>query len=203
VLYYPGTGSGLLTGSNMLTLTRKTDYALIALTHLAQAQDHCVCAREIAEKYGLPLPLLMNLLKQLAQRGLTRSVRGPRGGYVLGSPPSQITLHDVIVAVEGPVQLVQCVDGCSDEPQAESEEPCDLESSCPVRSPIHRIHHRLVQFLATVTLAEIAENSCCRGRADALSNETELLHIAGTKAVETARGQNHMNSEPDSVSPVV
>ena len=75
----------------MLTLTRKTDYALIALTHLAQARERCICAREIAEKYGLPSALLMNLLKQLAQKGLVKSSRGPRGGYTLGAPPGQIT----------------------------------------------------------------------------------------------------------------
>lgn len=162
----------------MLTLTRKTDYALIALTHLAQGKDQCLSAREIAAKYNLPLPLLMNLLKQLAQQGLVKSVRGPRGGYTLASPPGKISLHDVITAVEGPLQLVQCVDRCDDDIAAVLPEgPCDLVSSCPVRSPIHRIHSRLVEFLSSVTLLDIADNSCCRPGSGAPAGE--LVHISG------------------------
>lgn len=123
----------------------------------------------------------MNLLKQLAQQSLVKSVRGPHGGYTLGRPPSRITLHDVITAVEGPIQLVHCVDGCSDEEPAEIPEPCDLVSSCPVRSPIHRIHSRLVQFLSSVTLSDIAENSCCRDQnLSQLTLASELVHITGT-----------------------
>lgn len=169
----------------MLTLTRKTDYALIALTHLAQAKDQCLSAREIAARYNLPLPLLMNLLKQLAQRGLTKSVRGPRGGYALGMEPREITLHDVITAVEGPLQLVQCVDRQEAVATEDDDGCCELVECCPVRSPIHRIHDRLVQFLTSVTLADIADNSCCRGQASAQHGapgppvSSGLVHISG------------------------
>lgn len=163
----------------MLTLTRKTDYALIALTHLAQAKDQCLSAREIANRYSLPLPLLMNLLKHLAQRGLTKSVRGPRGGYALGLPPGEITLHDVITAVEGPLQLVQCVDR-HELTTDEDTGCCELVECCPVRSPIHRIHDRLEQFLRSVTLADIAENSCCRGQGSGRPpGANELVRISG------------------------
>lgn len=145
----------------MLTLTRKTDYALIALVHLARETQTCCSAREIAMRYHLPLPLLMNLLKLLAQKGLTKSVRGPRGGYTLAQPPDRITLNDVICAVEGPSQLVLCVEHAADKnghaaPQFEKEsQECDLVGCCPVRSPIARIHDRLVEFLSSVTLADI------------------------------------------------
>ena len=73
----------------MLAFTRKTDYALIALTHMAKHSEECNSAREIAGLYGIPLPLLMNILKQMAQRGLAQSVRGPRGGYRLAMPPEK------------------------------------------------------------------------------------------------------------------
>lgn len=146
----------------MLTLTRKTDYALIALTHLSHSGDQCSSAREIAGQYGLPLPLLMNILKLLTQRGLARSVRGPRGGYALATDPKRITLNDIIGAVEGPIQLVQCIERHEDgQPSAGGD--CELMSCCPVRSPIHHIQDRLVRFLDDVTLADIAgEGSCCR-----------------------------------------
>jgi Rrf2 family protein len=143
----------------MLAFTRKTDYALIALTHLAHHPDECNSAREIARRYGVPLPLLMNILKQMTQQGLALSVRGPRGGYRLASPPSKITLNDIIVAVEGPVQLVQCVDWYQNKARGKLKTGCDLMAGCPVRPTIHRVHERLVDFLSTVTLADVVDNS--------------------------------------------
>ena len=151
----------------MLTLTRKTDYALIALTHLALEPAGCSSAREIAAKYNLPLPLLMNLLKLLAQKGLARSVRGPRGGYTLAVPPQEIALTEIIAAVEGPVQLVQCIEHEVEGGDKAGDGTCKLVACCPVRSPIHRIHDRLVEFLAGITLADIADNTaCCKESAD-------------------------------------
>ena len=93
----------------MLALTKKTEYALIALTCLSRAEDRWVSAREIAGQYKVPLPLLMNIMKTLTQRGIVRSVRGARGGYVLALPPAEITLEKLILAVEGPVCLTQCI----------------------------------------------------------------------------------------------
>jgi len=161
----------------MLTLTRKTDYALIALTHLAHEPAGYSSAREIASKYNLPLPLLMNLLKLLAQKGLARSVRGPRGGYTLAIAANKIALTDIINAVEGPVQLVQCVD-MHDEGNKVTEGECQLVSCCPVRSPIHRIHDRLVSFLTSITLADIADNTACSKGQTAGVGEPEFVHIS-------------------------
>ncbi len=143
----------------MLAFTRKTDYALIALTHLAQHPDECNSAREIASRYGVPLPLLMNLLKVMAQQGLALSVRGPRGGYRLALPPEKISLNDIIVAVEGPVQLVQCVEWYQNKARGKLKTGCDLMAACPVRPTISRVHARLVEFLSTVTLADVVDNS--------------------------------------------
>lgn len=168
----------------MLTLTRKTDYALIALTHLAQESRCCSSAREIAERYGVPLPLLMNILKLLAQRGLARSSRGPRGGYALARSAAEITLHDVICAVEGPIQLVQCAEVASADldPAAGSARSgeCELVSSCPVRSPIRRVHDRLIEFLNGVTLADMAGNGSCCGNHQRIAGEFEheVVHLS-------------------------
>ncbi|MGB9625707.1 MAG: RrF2 family transcriptional regulator, partial [Phycisphaerae bacterium] len=79
----------------MLALTKKTEYALIALTCLARAESRWVSAREISAQYGIPLALLMNILKTLAQSGLIRSVRGARGGYVLARPASDISVETI------------------------------------------------------------------------------------------------------------
>jgi Rrf2 family protein len=149
----------------MLAFTRKTDYALIALTHLAQHPDECNSAREIAGRYGVPLPLLMNILKQMTQQGLAQSVRGPRGGYRLATSPDKISLNDIIGAVEGPVQLVQCVEWYQNKTRGKLKTGCDLMAACPVRPTIHRVHARLVEFLSGVTLADVVDNNQ-KGHAD-------------------------------------
>lgn len=163
----------------MLAFTRKTDYALIALTHLAQHPDECNSAREIAARYGVPLPLLMNILKQMTQQGLAQSVRGPRGGYRLATTPDKISLNDIIGAVEGPVQLVQCVDWYQNKARGKLKTGCDLMAACPVRPTIHRVHARLVEFLAGVTLADVVDSHSNTERGHGSHTADERRH-AGT-----------------------
>ena len=136
----------------MLSLTKKTEYALIAMCHLARAGDQQVfSARDIAERYGAPLPLLMNVLKTLHRGGLVRSLRGARGGYSIGRAAAGITLGDLIEAVEGPVALVECMS-----PPGPTGKPCDMAGTCPVRLPVQRVHERFRRFLGEITIAEIA-----------------------------------------------
>jgi Rrf2 family protein len=146
----------------MLSLTRKTDYALIALAHMAQDPEGCCSAREIATRYRVPLPLLMNILKLLTRQGLAKSARGPHGGYTLSVPPGDITLYDVIRAVEGPVQLVQCVEHHHAGPPEGAGLRCGLIASCPVHSPIQLVHNKLVEFLSGVTLADVVQSAGCK-----------------------------------------
>ncbi len=134
----------------MLSLTRKTEYALIAVCHLARRSDAVVSAREIGEQHHVPLPLLMNVLKTLGQRGVIRSVRGVHGGYALAVPPAELTLARLIESVEGPVRLVRC------SPPQDGDSECELAKCCSIRSPVQRIHARLVQFLEQVTVADLA-----------------------------------------------
>lgn len=137
----------------MLSLTRKTDYGLIALSCLAETPEAVLSAREIAGRFGISLPLLMNVLKQLAAAGLVKSVRGSKGGYSLGKPSGQITLSELIHTLEGPVRLAPCIGHHTD---AANREGCELGNSCPIQSPLRRLHDRLQDFFSNVTLAEIA-----------------------------------------------
>jgi len=137
----------------MLSMTRKTDYALVALTHLAKRGGR-VSARELANRLGLPVPALMNILNQLGRAGLVVSTRGPSGGYGLAMPASEITLADLIEAVEGRVRLTLC---CSEEGE-EFSRRCDLESDCAVKEPVRKVHALLRQFLSGVTIEQIAMN---------------------------------------------
>lgn len=140
----------------MLTLTRKTDYALIALSHLASAKGRIVSAREIASRYKVPLPLLMNLLKLCAAGGLVESVRGARGGYRLGRPAEQITLVQLVEAIEGPLRLGQC-HGLIQREDNEAETVCQVGSCCPVRVAVNNVHMRLQGFLSEMTIADVAQ----------------------------------------------
>jgi Rrf2 family protein len=137
----------------MLALTKKTDYALIALCLLAKEADRVVSAREVARASGLPLPILTNILKTLAAGGIVSSARGATGGYALAKPTSAINLYELVTTIEGPFKLVQCAPA-----KTESDKNCcDHESSCPIRQPVSRIQRRLEAFLKSISLAEIAD----------------------------------------------
>jgi len=138
----------------VLALTKKTHYALIALAHLAKNPDGVVSAREVAGAYDLPLPILTNVLKTLAQAGMVISERGATGGYGLAKPTDAITLHDLIVAIEGPFQFVRC----SLLEPGPDRTSCRIEASCPIRRPAERFRERLRGFFENVTLTELIED---------------------------------------------
>ena len=86
-----------------MLFTRKTDYALVALAGLAHEDAAPASARDLAEQFHLPLPVLRNILKLLTMHGLLISTRGPNGGYRLAREPRKITLRQVIEVIEGPL----------------------------------------------------------------------------------------------------
>jgi Rrf2 family protein len=104
---------------HVLRISRKIDYGLRAMIFLASIPgDAVVPFREIARRMAIPEDFLAKILKELVDEGLVRSTRGPRGGYALGRPASEVSFLDVIEAVEGPIALNTCLDddGCSREP---------------------------------------------------------------------------------------
>ncbi|MEX0654111.1 MAG: Rrf2 family transcriptional regulator [Phycisphaeraceae bacterium] len=165
-------------------LSRKTEYALLALTRLAQQREAgaapgvtpgalgvpgaapgapgVLSARDLAESEAVPLPVLSGLLKQLQRAGLVASRRGVRGGYHLSTAPDKVHLAAVIRAVEAgePVRLTRCcgVDGQADE--AEGDASCRIACTCPIRHAIQALDRRLSGFLEQLTLADLmAENN--------------------------------------------
>lgn len=150
----------------MLALTKRTEYALIAVGYLAKAEPQVASAREIADRFRMRTPLLMGVLKQLTRNELVSSVRGVNGGYRLAVPSRSITLLDVVTAMEGPVRVVSCV-----EPAPNGSERCDLLETCPVRRPLARVQELLKQFLAGVSVAELASGG---GDFAAMANESGL-----------------------------
>jgi Rrf2 family protein len=136
----------------VLRLSKKTDYALMAMKHLAlQAAatggSGAASAREIAEHYDIPIELLAKILQRLARRGLLASHQGTRGGYSLARPASVISVADVIQAVDGPLTVTAC---------SVHDTACGQYSKCNVRDPLWRIKDRILTSLAACSLDEIA-----------------------------------------------
>jgi Rrf2 family protein len=135
----------------MLALTKKTDYALLALSYLARTRGALISAREIARLSRISLPVLTNILKTLVQSGITVSERGASGGYRLARGTDEITLESIISAIEGPLRFVQC----TMDPSVKESSGCELADHCPIRYPAQRINVRLREFLESVTLGEV------------------------------------------------
>ena len=136
----------------MLALNKKTDYGLIALSCLAVHPGQVVSARRIAETYGMRPPLLMNVLKALSRGGLIVSVRGSRGGYRLARPAKEINLAQLVRALQGPLRLV----ACANQELSNGASECDLAESCPVQSPVRKVHLKMLDFLQGISLAELS-----------------------------------------------
>ena len=139
------------------SLTRKTDYALVALAALAEgAEDgkqRPMSAREIAERYHLPLPLLMNVLKDLHRAKLVCSRRGAGGGYILCRDPADVTMLQIIEANEGPVRVALCCD--EDDTTREPCVACRVISRCPILTPMQQFDDMVRGFLSQVTLKDL------------------------------------------------
>ena len=155
----------------MLSLTRKTDYALVALAYLAQRRttgEPAVSARRISEEFNLPLPLLMNILKELHQAKIVTSTRGQNGGYTLTADADEIRLIDIIDATEGKVALTACcsephgLDAASSPPDHldahDDAQTCGLQQTCVIRSPMKRLNARIRQLMENVSLADLLES---------------------------------------------
>ena len=144
------------------SFTRKTDYALVALARLAdEAAGHRqpLSARQIAQEFNLPLPLLMNVLKELHRAEIVCSRRGSEGGYMLCChDPSQVTMLQIIEALEGPVKVAVC---CDDEPapgMAAEREPCAAcraIDKCPNVAPMQRFNDEVRRFLSSISLKDL------------------------------------------------
>jgi Rrf2 family protein len=133
----------------MLQLSKKVDYALIALMHLAQqGDDTSWSAREIASGYGMPQDLLAKILQRLAREGIVASQQGTKGGYSLARPAASIDVVRVIEAVDGPLSLTQCVSELGN---------CDQFDTCNIKTPLQRLNDQVLRMLAGVTIAKMCE----------------------------------------------
>jgi Rrf2 family protein len=141
----------------MLRLTKKADYSLIALKHLAAryleskpGKGGAASAKEIADHYGVPLPLLSKILQRLTREGLLLSEHGINGGYRLARDPGRISALEAIRAIDGPIILTECFT---------VHTACDHSERCPVRKPLRRIHEGILRLLQETTILDMLDDS--------------------------------------------
>ena len=131
----------------MLRVTKLTDYATVVMTCLPDSGDGVRSAQEVSERSRLELPTVSKLLKQLAKAGLVDSFRGVRGGYRLARPAAEISVADIVAAIEGPFGMTEC---------SAHQGQCGYESHCGVRSNWRRISVTIETALKSVSLADMA-----------------------------------------------
>jgi len=132
----------------MLRFTKRADYGLMAIHYIAsQSDEGAVSAKRIAEEFQIPPERLAKILQQLAKKHLIESHNGPKGGYVLARTPGEITVGQVVRALEGPLRIVSCM---------VENDNCAQFSRCNLRRPVQKIQVSISTLLDTMTLAELA-----------------------------------------------
>ena len=131
----------------MLRVTKLTDYATLVMTVLAAAPDAVLSANELSERAGIELPTAAKVLKPLAQAGLVEGFRGANGGYRLARDAHEVTLADIVEAMEGPLAMTECSIHAGQ---------CGIEDSCNVRGNWQRVNDVIAKALRDISLHDMA-----------------------------------------------
>src|SRR6266853_2151529 len=135
----------------MLKLTKKADYALMAMKHLAENTDRGArSAKDMADAYGIPPEALAKILQRLAKAGLLHSQHGTNGGYTLARAAHTISAFEVIRAIDGPLFITSCVTVRGE---------CDQSDRCNIREPLRRVSHGIEELLRSITILEMKEET--------------------------------------------
>ena len=131
-----------------MRLTHLADYAVVIMTAAARREAGArLSASELAQDTGVPLPTTQKLMGRLAAEGLLTSARGAAGGFALARPAGEITLADIVEAVEGPIAMTVCSEGRTD---------CALDAHCMVKPHMGVVGNAIRGALGAVSLTELA-----------------------------------------------
>ena len=154
----------------MLKLTKKADYGLIALKHLAEAaardgRNSAVSAKDIADAYSIPQEAMAKILQRLAKSGLLVSHHGTNGGYALARAAKHITAFEVIKAIDGPLFITSC---------STHKGECVQSTKCNVKEPLKKVNDSIHAVLNKITIADMQDpNGPGPGRNDNEPNESQ------------------------------
>ena len=108
----------------MIKLSKPSDYSVVVLSLLARDKGKLMTAVGLSQASGIPEPTVAKVLKLLSKEGVIESTRGVNGGYALMRDPAEISVSELIAALEGPIAITACVEG--------SDDSCNIESICPM-----------------------------------------------------------------------
>jgi Rrf2 family protein len=133
----------------MLKLTKKADYGLMAMKHLAEhAHEGSCSAKDVADAYSIPQEALAKILQRLVKAGLLQSQHGANGGYTLARAASQISAFEVIRAIDGPLFITSCITVRGE---------CGQSGRCTIREPLRRVNESIEQVLRRITISQMKE----------------------------------------------
>lgn len=133
----------------MLKLTKKADYGLMAMKHLAEHVDReALSAKDIADAYGIPPQALAKILQRLMRAGLLESQCGIKGGYRLARDPHSISAYEVIQAIDGPLFITSCTTLRGE---------CGQSLRCTVREPLRKVNQSIEEVLKRIRIAHMRE----------------------------------------------
>jgi FeS assembly SUF system regulator len=144
----------------MIKVSRLADYAVVVLATLSAPQEEWMTASAVSVKTRLPEPTVAKVLKLLAKAELATSLRGAAGGYKAAHTAKDISIADIVKAVDGPISLTACVEG--------SNEPCGYACSCPVKGRWDKVNLAIRTALEEVSLADMISNTASPAQAGAL-----------------------------------
>ena len=131
----------------MIRLSRLADYGVVLMTYIACSPAAPHSAHALAQATGIPLPTASKLLSALARAGIVAAVRGARGGFKLARRSEQITVADIIGAIDGPISLTQCIE--------RGPGHCELEALCPSRTGWQVLNRSVRRAFEDVSLAHL------------------------------------------------
>jgi len=153
----------------MIRITRETDYGIVLLSFMAVVPpEEVATARDLAARACLTLPMASKILKAMARAGLLVSHRGAKGGYGLARRPEEISVGDVIAALEGPIGITEC---------STEEGTCEQEPVCPARGGWRRVSREMREFLERIPLSDLM-----------VTEQAPLLKLGAPATVEGATG---------------
>src|SRR4051812_19552535 len=134
----------------MLKLTKKADYGLMAMKHLAEHADMGACsAKDVAESYGIPPEALAKIMQRLVKSGLLVSQHGTHGGYTLARSADSISAFEVIRAIDGPLFITSCITVRGE---------CDQSDRCTIREPLRRVNDSIEHVLRSISISEMRDD---------------------------------------------
>jgi FeS assembly SUF system regulator len=132
----------------MLRMSKLADYGTVVMASMARDPQRIHSAADVAERIGLAAPTVSKILKTLARGGLVTSSRGAKGGYRLRGDPAEISVAQIIGAVDGPIGMTEC---------STMRGMCAQEPACMVRTNWQTINHIVLETLSRVTLEQMTK----------------------------------------------